>query len=420
MRVAHLLRKYNPAEWGGTETVIHQMFAGLRHEGVDSVVYCPALPHAAERDPLAEAGCLVRRFNACVPIWGLSPEQRRQMIAVGGNLMSFDLIRALWRAPRLALIHSHALGRVGGIGMTVARRRRIPFVVTVHGGVYDLPAGLRRAFNHPPVGRGVEWGKVFGMLLRARNVLIEADAIFTCNPREAELLRQRHPDRRVIVQPHGVRAELYEPDHRAEAAAAFPQIRDREVLLAVGRIDPVKNQGFLVEQMPAIIQRHPRTLLVLAGPCTDDAYGAAVGKQIAALGLGGHVLLTGRIPPADPRLIGLMQAARIALLPSVSETFGLVILEAWAAGTPAVSSRTSGAMQLIEPGRTGWLFDLEQPAGFHEAIDVALTQPALCRGVAAAARERVIANYDVRVIAAQVRRVYHELVEENRAVRHPA
>lgn len=423
MRVAHLLRKYNPAEWGGTETVIHQLFGGLRHEGVESIVYCPALPpangHPLVADPLAEVGCRVRRFNACVPIWGLPPEQRRQMVAIGGNLMSFDLIRALWAAPRLSLIHSHALGRVGGIGLTIARRRRIPFVVTVHGGVYDLPAGLREAMN-TPLARGVEWGKVFGLLLRARNVLIEADAIFTCNVREAELLRERHPDRRVIVQPHGVRAELYEPDHRAAALTAFPQIRGRDVLLCVGRIDPVKNQGFLIEQMPAVIARHPRALLVLAGPCTDAAYGPALEKRVAELGLGGHVLRTGKVPPGDPKLIGLMQQARIALLPSRSETFGLVILEAWAAGTPAVSSRTSGASALIEHGRSGWLFDLENPTDYHAALDTVFAQPETGRRVAAAARAKVVANYDTRVIASHIRTVYRELAEEHHALRHTA
>src|SRR3954464_13019301 len=139
MRIAHLLRKYNPAEWGGTETVIHQLFEGLRREGVGSEVYCPNLANGdgtQVHDPLVAAGCVVRRFRACVPIWGISEEQKRQMISVGGNLMSFDLIRALWTA-KPTLIHSYALGRIGGIGLTIARRRKIPFVVTVHGGVYD-------------------------------------------------------------------------------------------------------------------------------------------------------------------------------------------------------------------------------------------------------------------------------------------
>jgi len=371
MRVAHLLRKYNPAEWGGTETVIQQLFEGLRRDGVESTVYCPEIAAANAPDPLVASGCQVQRFRACVPIWGISPEQRRQMISVGGNLMSFDLIRALWSTP-FTVIHSHALGRIGGIGLTMARRKKIPFVVTVHGGVYDLPETLRRAFNAPQA-RGVEWGKPFGFLLRARHVLTEADAILTCNPREAALIRQQHPDRRVIVQPHGVRAEIYETDQRAAARAAFPEIVGRTVVLSLGRIDGVKNQRWLLEQAPELLRRYPDLLLVLAGAVTDEAYGEALRHRIDELGLSGNVLLTGKLPPADPRLVGLMQEAKVAILQSVSETFGLVILEAWAAGTPAVSSRTSGASALIEHGHNGWLFDLDRPADFHAAVETAIS-----------------------------------------------
>jgi glycosyltransferase involved in cell wall biosynthesis len=418
MRVAHLLRKYNPAEWGGTETAIQRLVDGLRRENVASVVYCPALPPntPAVPDPLVEEGCAVHRFRACVPVWGISPEQRRQMIAVGGNLMSFDLIRALWSAKH-SIIHSHALGRIGGIGLTIARRKKIPFVVTVHGGAYDLPPALKQSFD-ANAGRGWEWGKPFGLLLRSRHVLTEADAILTCNAREAELIRQRHPDRRVIVQPHGVPAHLYAVDHRMAARAAFPQIVDRDVLLAVGRIDAVKNQGWLVEQVPELRRRHPRMLLVLAGACTDEAYGENLGRRIEQLGVGDSVLLAGKLPPADPRLIGLLQEAKVALLPSISETFGLVILEAWAAGTPAISSRTSGASALIEDGKNGWLFDLERPEGFHAAIDTALTNREARERAISLGQARVTAEFDSRVIATQVRQLYENLQQEYHAHRH--
>ncbi len=422
MRIAHLLRKYNPAEWGGTETVVHQLAQGLRREGVDSVVHCPRLPangagaHAV--DPLVTAGCTVRRFNAVVPIWGISAEQKRQMISVGGNLMSFDLIRTLWTSHQ-SVIHSHALGRVGGIGLTVARKKKIPFVVTVHGGVYDLPESLRKSFNSPQT-RGFEWGKPFGMLLSARKVLTDADAIITVNAREASLISQKHPDRRVIVHPNGVAAEVYEVDHRAAARAAFPQIVGRKVFLSLGRIDGVKNQGFLVEQMPELIRRYPGVLLVLAGAITDEAYGTALKLRIADLNLGNHVLLTGKLPPADPRLIGLMQEAKVALLPSISETFGLVILEAWAAGTPAISSRTSGASALIDHGENGWLFDVEKPEGLFHALNAALLNPAARERVTATARQRVVADYDTRILATRMKHLYENLQEERHAHRdHP-
>ena len=103
MRIAHLLRKYNPAEWGGTETVIHQLFDGLRREGTGSVVYCPSIGASQTPDPLVAAGCAVQRFSACVPIWGISAEQRRQMIAVGDGRGRNEVAAALNAAASYAV-----------------------------------------------------------------------------------------------------------------------------------------------------------------------------------------------------------------------------------------------------------------------------------------------------------------------------
>src|SRR5262245_10268995 len=190
MRVAHLLRKYNPAEWGGTETALQHLFDGLTPEGVTPVIFCPRTEGGGADDPFARAGYTMKRFRACVPIWGLPADQRRQHLAVGGNLMSFDLLPALWRERGVNAIHTHTLGRLGGIGLTVARRRRVPFVVTIHGGVLDLPDKLKQDFASRPV-RGLEWGKIFGVFLKARHLLEHSDAILTCNPREAALMQEK-------------------------------------------------------------------------------------------------------------------------------------------------------------------------------------------------------------------------------------
>src|SRR5205807_2325431 len=157
----------------------------------------------------------------------------------------------------------------------------------------------------------------------------------------------------------------------------------------------VKNQGWLIAQAPAIRERYPDTMIVLAGPCTDLAYGQQVQRQISDLGLENNVLLTGGLPPADPRLIGLFQLAQAVVLPSISETFGLVLLEAWAAGTPTISSRTSGASALIRHGENGWLFDLQSPASFHEALDLTLRNPDLRARLTAAGHKLTAGEYDV-------------------------
>ena len=417
MRVAHLLRKYVPAEWGGTETALQGLAEGLAANGVRSVAFAPA-PETVGADPLVASGCEVRRFRACVPVWGLSPATRRQMLSVGGNLLSFDLPWLLWRERELGAIHTHALGRIGGIAGTVARRRNLPFVVTIHGGVLDLPATLKQSLN-TPAHSGVEWGRLFGWWWRARHVLAEADAILTCNSREADLLHEQYPDRHIVVQPHGVRTERYRTDRRAAARAAFPVIAGRDILLTVARIDPVKNQIWLVRQLPRIVARRPRILLVLTGACTTADYGVELHREIARLGLADHVLLTGGLPPGDPRVVGLMQEARVAILPSLAETFGLVILEAWATGLGVLATRSSGACSLVRDGENGCLYTFDEAGEFHAKLDRMLDDPAMFRSLTAAGSQAVL-NYDLTRLAARVKDLYVQLSEEKHPLRHSA
>jgi glycosyltransferase involved in cell wall biosynthesis len=442
MRVAHIMRKYNPLEWGGTETAVHRLFVGLRRQDVRSVVFCPRLetevaspsPGGEGRgegvvffpplqtqiaaDPLAEAGCAVKRFRAFLPVLGLTRTQRAQHRAVGGNLMSLDLPFRLWGEPNLSVIHTHALGRLGGIASLVARGRALPLVATIHGGFLDLPAALRESFRKSR--GGWEWGRIFGLLLRSRQLLRRADAILTCNPKEAALLREQFPGKRIVVQPHGVSMRLYRSDCREQAREAFPQIRGRELLLCVGRIDPVKNQSWLVEESGAIFQRHPGALLVLAGACTDERYGESLRASIRERGLQNQVLLAGGLPPGDGRLVGLMQAAHVLLLPSISETFGLVIIEAWAAGTAVIASRTSGAAAMIRAGENGWLFEQGDRRAFHEAVDTALLKPEIATQYAAAGQRLAEAEYDNDSLAGRMKNLYARLIEEKHALRNPA
>jgi alpha-maltose-1-phosphate synthase len=418
MRTVHLLRKYVPAEWGGTETAVQRLLAGLREHDVESIVYCPRIRQNSEKDPIAADGHRIERFSAFVPTLGISAQRKRQIVSVGGNLMSLDLLPRLLREKDISVVHTHALGRIGGIGRLAARLRGAPLVVTIHGGVLDLPPEIKNSFNEP-VG-GWEWGKIFGLLLQSRRLLGDADAIVTCNENEARLLREQYPGKRVVVQPHGVPLDIYEPDRREPAFEAFPQIRGKQILLSVGRIDPVKNQAWLVEQASPVFQKFPRAILVLAGAVTDETYGEKLRQRIKVLGLEDRVLLTGGLPPNDPRLIGLYQAADVLLLPSKSETFGLVILEAWATGTMVLSTRTSGACTLIEDGRNGWLFDLDQPETFHQPLAQALSNSDAARRVLRRGGHEVHTLYNLTALAGRMKALYQELIEEKNAIRNPA
>jgi alpha-maltose-1-phosphate synthase len=425
MRVAHVLRKYNPLEWGGTETAVKRLLEGLRSHGFDSVVFAPRISSSlnqndsslsAEKnfaDPLREAGFSIRRFRAFLPVIGLPEQNRKQLISIGGNLMSLELIWSLPREPNISVIHTHTTNRLGAIALNAARIRRCPLVVTIHGGVLDLPAEVKQKLVEPLRG-GFEWGKVFGWVLRSRKLLDNADAIVTCNRKEAALLGRKYPAKPILVQPHSVSLEQYQTNHRDAALNAFPRINNRKLFLSAGRIDPVKNQGWLVQQWPAVVKRHPTAMLILAGPCTDECYGKSVAKEIRNLGLSNDVLMTGGLAPDDPRLIGLFQTAEALLLPSLSETFGLVILEAWAAGRPVIATATSGVGDLVADGENGWLFDLTRPTEFHGAIDRAVTQPELAANLGRTGKKRVADHHNAHELACRIRNLYQWLTEEKR------
>ena len=206
--------------------------------------------------------------------------------------------------------------------------------------------------------------------------------------------------------------------HRASAREAFPEIRGRDVLLCAGRIDPVKNQAWLIAQAPEMFRRHPEALLVFTGACTNEAYGQGLERQLRDLGINDRVLITGGLPPDDPRLIGLFQESRAVLLPSISETFGLVLLDAWAAGSTVIASRTSGASALIRDGENGWLFELSDPRRFHQAVSQTLLNPALRAHLAESGRQLVQREYDVMSVAGRVKQIYNELIESRHALRH--
>lgn len=414
MKVAHVLRKCDPDEWGGTESHLLHLVAGLARHGVESVLFSPRLgrPSAAP-DPFESAGVPNRRFHAVLPVLGIDAACRARAVAVGGNLLSFDAPVLLWREPGLDLVHAHALNRLGGVARTVARLRRIPYVVSVHGGVTTLPDDVTRRLTEAS-REGLDWGRLYGFVFGARRVLRDADAVITFNPTEARRLQERHPGLRVVTIPHGIPVEAYRKDRREAALAAFPDLRGRRVLLCVGRVDPVKNQGFLIERMPRLLDRHPDAVLVLAGPLTALEYAAGLRDRVAALGLTARVLWTGEIPPDDPRLVGLYQVADVVLLPSRSEAFGLTVLEAWAAGTPVVASRTPGASGLVTPGQDGFLYDVDDPEGFHDVVDRVLAAPDLRARLGEAGRARLRREHDPAAGVAHVHALYEEILRERR------
>jgi glycosyltransferase involved in cell wall biosynthesis len=158
-------------------------------------------------------------------------------------------------------------------------------------------------------------------------------------------------------------------------------------LLCVGALTETKNQLLLVSALARLAQL-PWTLR-LVGPERVPQYAAAVRDAIARAGLSGRITFTG--PLAGAALAREYADADLLLLPSVSETFGLVIGEALACGVPVLATSVGGtpeALGTTSLGLPGRLLDPDAPADWTAAVQDWLTDPALRAQLRAAARER--------------------------------
>jgi len=200
MNIVQIPRRFVSSHWGGTETVILETCKRLLQRGHHTEIICPnALAHQdkAQQNKEVIGGVSISRVPYFYPYFGLSNESKQQLDRKGGNLFSFALMRALKKYPALDLIHLHTAKRPGGIGRYIAIKRKIPYVVSLHGGVFDVPDEEAETWTTPTEGT-FEWGKILGWWVGSRRVLDDAAAILCVGEEEQRQTQQHFPNKRVI------------------------------------------------------------------------------------------------------------------------------------------------------------------------------------------------------------------------------
>ncbi len=238
-----------------------------------------------------------------------------------------------------------------------------------------------------------------------------SDTVLASCTVEADQIAELYPadPARVAVVPPGVDHAYFGPGHRPQARRALGLPPDGPLLLFVGRIQPLKGADVAVRAL-AVLHRAglPYRLVVVGGP--SGPRGDATYRQLVELttevGLADRVTFVA--PQPHELLSTYYRAADVCLVPSRSESFGLVALEAAACGTPVVAAAVGGLTTLVEPGRTGFLVEEHEPEAFAACARRVVEEPLLAERLATASVLRA-RRYTWRSAAAMLRSIHDEL-----------
>jgi D-inositol-3-phosphate glycosyltransferase len=304
------------------------------------------------------------------------------------------------------VVHSH-YWLSGWVGNRAKEIWGVPLVASFHtlGRVKNsvLPAGDR---PEPPA-----------RLAGERGVIASADRILAPTPIEADLLVDLYgADReRIRVVPPGVDASLFAPRPKDEARARL-HLANARLLLFVGRLQPFKGPEVSIRALAEVVARGPG----LAGDVVLAVVGGSTGRDFrhdqatALMELAADIGVSDRViffpPQPHDRLADFYSAAEVVLVPSRSESFGLVALEAEACGTPVIAAAAGGLRYVVLDGQSGFLVEGHDPKAYADRILQILSDPALAARLSRGAL-RQASRFSWDATAADIRGVYRELLD---------
>ena len=358
MNIAVFASAFYPS-LGGVEELCRQLAHEFRRAGHTAVVFTERWPRSLP-DYEEYEGIPVHRIKFRVPAEGLKAKL--------GYAATTHRIRkhlfALLRRYAIEVLHVQCVSANAFYALEARTALGLPLVLTLQG---ELSMDANQLFERSKLARNI-----------LRRGLREAEAITGCSRQtlsEAEIFFGEPFGSRGRVVYNGIAA------NEADKVAPFPH--PRPYILALGRHVPQKGFDVLLRAMSLLIKREHPCDLILAG---DGMEHAALKRLADQLSLGDHVIFPGRVD--HPTALRLFAGCELFVLPSRHEPFGIVNLEAMAAGKPVVATRVGGVPEIVVEGENGLLVAPEDPEALAEAIGRLLDDEALRRRLGVTGRAK--------------------------------
>jgi glycosyltransferase involved in cell wall biosynthesis len=383
LRILHVVASYYPAvRYGGPIRSVHGLAAALARRGHDVHVYTTNVDGDSLLDvpvdrPVLLDGVRVHYFPvpALKRLWW-SPALERQLRT---SIAEFDVVHV----HAVYLLPMRAAARA-------AARAGIPYVVT--------PRGM---LIRELIRRKSRWVKTAWINLVERTTLAYAAAVHvTADVEGAEFQALGLPYRRIVCIPNGVE---FPAEHASLEQGPFATLPECFVLF-LSRINWKKGLDRLITAWQWV----PDLPLVIAGN-DDENYSPRLEELAKSVGVADRVIFLG--PVSDAHKWALYERAQLFVLPSYSENFGNVVAEAMAMGCPTLVTREVGIAPLLESTGAGRVVSGE-PRGLASAIAQLLADPAARQEMGRRGAEAARSRLSWPGIAADVERLYREILRQ--------
>jgi len=377
--------EYPPQNVGGLARHVYHLARALAKHGVDVHVITVRTNDAVqyeERD-----GVKVHRVT---PYSLSAPDFRTWILHLNFSLLEYavTLVNSL---KGVDIVHSHDW-LVAYAGRVLKHSFRIPLVATVHATEHGRNHGLHN--DNQRYISDVEWWLTF-----------EAWRVIVCSAymeRELGGFFQLPADK-ISVIPNGVSVEEFSTGSRAADAMA------EKYIFFIGRLVREKGVQVLIDAAPKILAHCPKARFIIAG---TGPYEEHLRVRTRDRGLEHRFYFAGYV---DDRLRNrLYGQSSVAVFPSLYEPFGIVALEAMAAGTPVVVSDTGGLSEIVEHGYDGLKCYVDSPNSLADNILAILGDPELARKVAGNGYQKAKNKFSWFAVAGQTIKVYEEVISQSK------
>lgn len=394
----------------GVSVSVSSFARQLRENGDTVRIFAPTMPGYSDDEPNIHRYPSVRfhsRFLQYEPEYtlalgrfpGLASLLRGGFGATVYGLNQRPVLDAMLRRVALDVIHTQSPFAMGAEGRRWAKRRRIPLVTTFH--------TLYTEYTHytPFIPR---WFALPNILRWTRMNCNAADIVIAPTEAARDVLRSWGVHRPVSILATGINTARFRGGNGVAVRAALGIPTDAFVALYAGRVAPEKNIPTLIEAFARVARRSPGAALLFAGGGPDLE---ATRRRVEAAGLADRVHFAGYVAREDMR--NYYAAADALAFPSETETQGLVLCEAMAAGLPFVAVESPGARSVVPNAAERYLI-----ANSAEALSERLTfleaRPEERERLAGVGREAAEA-FTETAAAARLRDIYALAMETRRS-----